>query len=138
MASAWLGRDEKRRSGVDFSCGREYGSGGMRMHALKNCRQIGRGWCAAESTGIGCKSDEPVGHALGEFMEALATTAGMAADLPMIEDQGQAVSQQPNHGQHHQSRTLVDRRVFEMAVVGQGLKYFGIDPPPATAQLIDE
>ena len=120
-----MGRDEKRHSGVDFSGGREYGSGGMRRHALKNYRRIGGR--AAESTGIRCKSDEPVGHALGEFMEALATTAGMAADLPMIEDQGQGVSQQPNHGQHHQSRTLVDRGVLEMAVGGDGLKNFCIE-----------
>lgn len=125
--------------GIDFSVGKEYGGGGVRHgRRWKDSRHSGERRTVKKSTGIGGKSHEPVSHTLGEFMEAMATAAGMTADLPMIEDQGQGVSQQPNHGQHHESRTLVDRRVFKMAVGGQGLKYFGIDPPPAAAQLIDE
>ena len=71
-------------------------------------------------------------------METLATTAGVATDLPMVEDQRKSVGQQPNHRQDHERRALVDRRMFEVAVRRQGLKHFGVDTPTAAAQLIDE
>jgi len=41
MTSAGLETLKKRHFGVDFAGGREYGSSGIRMHALKNCRRIG-------------------------------------------------------------------------------------------------
>jgi hypothetical protein len=61
---------------------------------------------AAGSTGIGRKTDEPVGEALGEFMKAVAFSAGMAADLAVVEDQGQGIGQKPDHGQHHLESTF--------------------------------
>ena len=39
------------------------------------------------STGIGGKGDEPVSDSLGELMEGLAFSAGMATDLALVEDQ---------------------------------------------------
>ena len=62
----------------------------------------------------------------------------MAADLAVIEDQRQGISQKPDHGQHDQRRGLVHGRVFEMTVGGDGLKNLGIDSPPAAAELMDE
>ena len=44
---------------------------------------------------------------LGELMEGLALSAGMAADLALVEDQGQGVGQKPDHGEYYQSRGLV-------------------------------
>jgi|SRR5208283_623970 len=44
---------------------------------------------AVGSTGIGRKSDEPVSEALGELMKGLAFSAGTAADLAVVEGQGQ-------------------------------------------------
>ena len=71
-------------------------------------------------------------QALGELMKGLAFSAGMAADLAVVEDQGQGIGQKPDHGQHHQGGGLVDRGVFEVTVGGDGLKDFGIDSPTAT------
>jgi hypothetical protein len=53
----------------------------------------------------------------------------MAAHLAVVEDQGQGIGQKPDHGQHHQGRSLMDRGVLEVAVGGDGLKNFGIDSP---------
>src|SRR6267143_4968514 len=39
------------------------------------------------SAGIWRESDEPVGQALGELMKSLAFSAGVAADLALVEDQ---------------------------------------------------
>ncbi len=64
-----------------------------------------------KSTGIGRKSEKPVGQALGEFMEPDARTSRMAAELPMIENQRKRTGQQPDHRQHHQGGALVDGRV---------------------------
>ena len=66
------------------------------------------GHARGRSTGIGRKSHEPIGQALGELMKGLAFSASMAADLARVEDQGQGISQKPNHGQDHQGRSLVD------------------------------
>src|SRR5207253_4825880 len=90
------------------------------------------------STGIRRKSDKPVGYALGELMRGLAFSAGMAADLAVVEDQSQGIDQKPNHRQHHQGRSLVDRRVFEVTVGGDGLKDFRIDSPTAATALMNE
>src|SRR5207247_3028409 len=46
--------------------------------------------------------------------------------------------QEPNNGQHHQGRGLVDSGVFEVAVGGDGLKNLCIDSPTAAAELMDE
>jgi hypothetical protein len=62
----------------------------------------------------------------------------MAADLAVVEDQGQGIGQKPDHGQHHQRRGLMDRGVFEVAFGGDGLKNFRIDSPAAAAELMDE
>ena len=71
-------------------------------------------------------------------MEGAAFSANMAADLALIEDQGKSVGQKPDHGEQHQGCSLVDRRVFEVAVSGDGLKNFRIDSPTAAAELMDE
>ena len=60
-------------------------------------------------------------------MKGLAFSAGVAADLAVVEDQGQGVGQKPNHGQHHQGRRLVDGGVFDVTVGGEGLKDFVSD-----------
>ena len=92
----------------------------------------------AELAGVGRKSEEPVGHSLGQIVKGLAFSASMAADLALVEDQRQGVGQKPDHSQHYQGRGLVDSRVLEVAVGGDGLKDFGIDSPTATAELMDE
>src|SRR5271157_5774984 len=71
-------------------------------------------------------------------MKGLAFSAGMAADLTLVEDQGQGIGQKPDHGQHHQGRSLVDGGVFEVTVGGKGLKDFGIDSPTAATELMNE
>jgi len=59
-------------------------------------------------------------------MKGLAFSAAMAADLAVVEDQGQGIGKKPDHGQHHQGCSLVDSGVFEVTVGGDGLKDFGI------------
>ena len=71
-------------------------------------------------------------------MKGIAFSASMAADLAVVEDQGQGIGEKPDHGQHHQGGGLVDRGVFEMTVGGDGLKDFGIDSPTAATQLMKE
>src|SRR6266478_3247292 len=71
-------------------------------------------------------------------MEGLAFSAGMAADLAMVENRGQGIGQKPNHRQHYQGRSLVDRGVFEVTVGGDGLKDFRIDSPTAATELMNE
>src|ERR1700682_2057591 len=71
-------------------------------------------------------------------MEGLALSAGMAAGLALVEDQGQSVGQKPDHRQHHQGRSLVDSGMLEVTVGGDGLKDFRIDSPTAAAELMDE
>src|SRR5437879_13825490 len=71
-------------------------------------------------------------------MNGHAYSAIMAADLALVEDQGQVIIQKPNHGQDHQGRSLVDGGVFEVTVGGDGLKDFGIDSPTAATELMDE
>jgi len=46
--------------------------------------------------------------------------------------------QKPDHGQHHQGRSLVDGGVFEVTVGGNGLKDFCIDSPTAPTELMNE
>ena len=71
-------------------------------------------------------------------MEGVTFSTGMAADLAVVEDQGQGIGKKPDHGQHHQGRGLVDCRVFEVTVSGDGLKDFGIDSPTAATELMNE
>ena len=40
-----------------------------------------------ESTGVGGKRGEPIGDSVGERMKGFALSAGMAADLALVEDQ---------------------------------------------------
>jgi hypothetical protein len=55
-------------------------------------------------------------------MKGVAFSAGMAAHLAVVEDQGQGVGQKPDQGQHPQGRGLVNGGVFEGTVGGEGLK----------------
>src|SRR5205807_9548409 len=71
-------------------------------------------------------------------MEGVTFSTGMAADLAVVEDQGQGIGKKPDHGQHHQGRGLVDSRVVEVTVSGDGLKDFGIDSPTAATELMNE
>src|SRR5260370_38676392 len=96
------------------------------------------GHARGRTTGIGRKSHEPIGQALGELMKGLAFSASMAADLALVEDQGQGISQKPNHGQDHQGRSLVDGGVFEVTIGGVGLKDFSFDLPTAADELMNE
>src|SRR5258708_375331 len=91
-----------------------------------------------KSTGVNGEGGEPIGDALGELVKGPAFSAGMAADLAMVEDHGKGIGQEPDHGQHYQGCGLVDSRVFEMTVGGDGLKNFCIDSPAAAAELMDE
>src|SRR5437879_12101033 len=71
-------------------------------------------------------------------MEVVTFSTGMAADLAVVEDQGQGIGKKPDHGQHHQGRGLVDCRVFEVTVRGDGLKDCGIDSPTGASGLMNE
>jgi len=122
----------------DFRVWREYGASGVRTDTGKTSSTHLRVLTAAASTGVERKSDEPVGQTLGEFVEAVAGAAGMAADLPTVEDQGQRIGYHPNHGQRDQGRALMDGGMFEMAVRGDGLKHLGIDAPSTAAELLDK
>ena len=50
-----------------------------------------------QSTGVGRRRDEPIGDSLGELMEGFAFSTDVAAELAVIEDQGQGVSEKPDH-----------------------------------------
>jgi len=91
-----------------------------------------------ESTGVGSEGGEPIVDSLGALVKGLAFSASMAADLAVVEDQGQGIGEKPDHGEHHQGRGLVDRGVFEVAVGGDGLKNFCIDSPTAATALMNE
>src|SRR5437879_5572388 len=71
-------------------------------------------------------------------MKGRALSAGMTADLTLVEDQGQGVGQKPDHRQHHQGLSLVDSGMLEVTVGGDGLKDYRIDSPTAAAALMDE
>src|SRR6266849_2733632 len=71
-------------------------------------------------------------------MKGVAFSTGMAADLAVVEDQGQGIGKKPDHGQHHQGRGLVTGGVFEVTVGGEGLKVFRIDSPTAATELMNE
>ena len=60
----------------------------------------------------------------GALVKGPAFSASTASDLATVEDQGQGIGKKPNHGQHHQGQGLVDSRVFEVTVGGDGLKNF--------------
>src|SRR5437899_4318492 len=122
---------------LDFSSRKEYGGIASWRTPGKIAGHVS-GLARRRSTGIRRKSDEPVRQALGILMEGLAFSAGMAADLALVEDQGQGIGEKPDHGQHHQGCGLVDRRGFEMTVGGEGLKDFGIDSPTAATELMNE
>src|SRR5260370_10309530 len=91
-----------------------------------------------ESTGVGSDGGEPIGDCLGGLVKGLIFSASMAADLAVVENQGQGIGEKPDHGEHHQGRGLVDRGVFEVAVGGNGLKDFRIDSPTAATALMNE
>ena len=62
------------------------------------------------STGVQRTGDKPVADALGDFAEGFTSSAGMAADLAVIEDQRQRIGQHPNHGEDHQRSGFGGRR----------------------------
>jgi hypothetical protein len=84
------------------------------------------------------QGNEPIGDPFGALVKGFAFSARMAADLAMVEDQGQGIGKKSDYSQHHQRRGLMDRGVFEVTVGGDGLKNFGIDSPAAAAELMDE
>ena len=90
------------------------------------------------STGVERKSDEPVGQTPGELVETVAGAAGMAADLPVVEQRRERIGQHPDHRRHGQSGALVDSGMLEMAIGGDGLKHLGIDAPSTAAELLDK
>jgi len=84
-----------------------------------------------ESTGVIWNGDEPISDSFGELVKGLAFSAGMAADLALVEDQWQGIGEKPDYGEHNQGCGLVDRWVFEVAVGSDGLKHFCVDSPTA-------
>src|SRR3989442_14233537 len=66
------------------------------------------GHARGRSTGIGRKSHEPIGQALGELMKGLAFSLSMAADLALVEDQGKGLSRKPIQGQDTNALRVVD------------------------------
>src|SRR5258708_29868087 len=90
-----------------------------------------------ESTGVGSDGGEPIGDCLGALVKGLIFSASMAADLAVVENQGQGIGEKPDHGEHYQGRGLVDRGVFEVAVGGDGLKNFRFDSPTAAPPLLN-
>lgn len=90
------------------------------------------------STGIGGKSEKPIGEAFGELMKGVTFSARMAANLTMVEDQRQSIGKKADHGEHHQGGGLVDGGVFEVTVDGESVKDFGIDSPTTATELMNE
>src|SRR5450759_608373 len=129
---------KQRGSGLILGVGRNGAAGRLGRRRGKPRMGGQEGLTPEESTGIGGEIDEPVCHAPGELAKGIGLSGGMAADLAMVEDQRQGISQKPDHGQHDQRRGLVHGRMFEMTVGGDGLKNLGIDSPPAAAELMDE
>ena len=62
----------------------------------------------------------------------------MTQYLTMIKDQAQGVGQNANHGQHDQRTALMDGGVLEMGLGSEGLKHFGIHPPAASSEFVEE
>ena len=71
-------------------------------------------------------------------MKGVTFSAGMTADLAVVEDQRQSIGKKTDHSEHHQSGGLVDGGVFEVTVGGEGLKDFGMDSPTAATELMKE
>jgi hypothetical protein len=85
---------DKLRSGVGFRGGREYYGSGVRTDT-GTIHSTPRGEpTPTVSTGGGRESEEPVGQAFGEFVEAGAGAASVAADLPVVEER-RAASRPP-------------------------------------------
>ena len=79
-----------------------------------------------------------MGEAQRKHMKGLPFFGGMTSYLTMVEDQRKRIGQHPNHDQQHKSIALVDGRMFQMAIDSDGLKYFHINAPAATAELMNE
>lgn len=64
----------------------------------------------------------------------------MVCDLTVVEDLGKGKGQDLNHGEDEQGLviTLLQRRLFERTVGGDGLKDVGMDLPATAAQLSEE
>ncbi len=86
----WFSMAEKIGSG-SFSCripGRSvYGSAGIAEKRLGDQQDTSRLATGGISTGIGRMGDEPIGDSLGELVKGPTFSAGVAADLALVEDQ---------------------------------------------------
>src|SRR5712671_2038835 len=112
----------------------EYSSAGVCSDSPWSPEDTSRPAEEEKSTGVGGRGGEPIGDSFGALVKGLAFSARMAADLAVVEDQGQSIGKKPDHGQHDQGRGLMDSGVFEVTVGGDGLKHFGIDSPTAAAE----
>ena len=90
------------------------------------------------STCIGGRGSEPIVDSPGALVKRLAFSARMAAQLAVIEDQRQRIGKKSDDGEHEQCRGLMNGGMFEVAVVGDGLKYFRVDSPAAATELMNE
>ena len=72
------------------------------------------------------------------LVKRLALSLRMAANLAVIEDQRQRIGKKSDHGEHHQRGGLMNGGMFEVAVMGDGLKYFRVDSPAAATELMNE
>ena len=124
LEGCFLGRREKIGAGV-------------LTDTLKNGRTLRETATTGELTRVRCGS-KTVGQALGEFVKGPAVASIMAAYLALIEDQGNSVGQEPDHGEDNQCGGFVNRGMFEVAVSGDGLESLNVDSPATTAELMDE
>src|SRR6266436_2531695 len=137
MLSWWQKPLETWSARLIFQAGSNTAAGRQGGHPERTAGHVA-GHAQRRSAGVRRKSEKPVGYAFSELMEGLAFSAGVAADLAVVEDQGQGIGQKPDHSEHHQGRGLVDRGMFEVAIGGDGLKDFCIDSPTAATELMDE
>src|SRR5258708_22189729 len=107
MALRWQKGSKSWMALLIFPAGGNTASAASGRTPSKKLANISKG-PRRRSTGVSGKGDEPIGDALGELVKGFAFSAGVAADLALIEDQGQGIGQKPDHGQHHQGRGLVD------------------------------
>ena len=100
-------------------------------------------WVTGEgrsSTGVVRFDQEVVGKLLCQVTEAERVSWMVAKNLPVVEDHRERIGHKANHDQHDQRAivTLMNRRMFQVAIDGDGLKDFGINYPTTLAQLINK
>src|SRR5437879_12669699 len=92
------------RARLIFWVGRNTAAGASGRTPGKIAEHV-EGHARGRSTGIGRKSHEPIGQALGELMKGLAFWASMAADFAQVEDRGQGIRKTTNNGECHTGGT---------------------------------